>query len=397
MVRVPVQTTLRRLVALALLVGAAACAPMQTTDAPARPAQIGPVVDPNGPVVVAVMTPRGAPNPDHVALGTALVNAAQMAAAEIGDPRLDLRFYDTAADPSTAATAATRAMDDGAALILGPLFAATAVEVGRVATPRGVTVLSYSTDTTITGGTLHATGFTPEMEARRILDHAARTGARAIGVFYPQTPYGDAALRGASEAAAALGLQIAATGSYARSFEGIQAGAGDFARIARDAGVQAVLLPDGGQGLRSVGAFLDFHKLGPGEVRFLGLGQWNSPITLQERALRGGVFAAPAPGRFEAFAARYAAQYGAEPPFVAVLAYDGVAMAAEMLAAARAAGSTAPFVPPALTRPEGFQGVLGPVRIAADGRVERGLAVLGVGEDIFVPVEPSPPAFAAGS
>lgn len=390
----------RRLAAAALVIAAAACTPLAPgagSGGPSPVAQIGPVVDPNGKIIVAVLTPGGGTNPEHAVLGAALANAARMAAAEAADPLLELRFYDTAADPATAAAMTTRALDEGAVVIVGDLFAATSAEVGRIATPRGVTVLSLSTDTTIAGGTLSVIGYAPEGEAARILEYAKRQGVQSIGLFYPQTPYGEAALRGTQAAATAHGLQIGATAGYARSFEGIQAAAPGFAQTARAAGVQAVLLPDGGQGLRSVAAFMDNNGLDPAQVRFLGLGQWNAPLTLQEAALKGGLFPAPEPGSFEAFSSRYAGQFGAAPPFVAALAYDGVQVVAQLVTAARAAKSTAPFSPPALTRAEGFQGALGPLRIGADGLAQRAMAILSVGDGGFVRVEPSGASFAAGS
>ena len=366
----------------------AATAPAGQTDPTA------PVRDLSQPVRVALLAPLTAPDESAAELGDALANSARMALADAGTAGVQLEVYDTGGTPVQAASAARRAVSEGADMIVGPLFADTTRAVAPVASQAGINVVSFSTDVGVAGDPVYLSGYLPQAEAERMATFADRRGLDRVAVYYPQTPYGETAWRGMQEAARETGIQVIAAQSYPRSFQGIQQTAASFAERARDAGVDAVLLPDAGQGLRSVGAFLSYAGLSSGHAQYMGLGQWNSPITLEEPALLGGVFPSPDPDRVRAFLSRYAAQYGQRPPNLAVLGYDGVALAAQMLEDARAGGSGA-LGDRQLTRATGWRGVYGPIRFFPDGTSERGMAVLRVEENGFDLIEPAPQSFGA--
>jgi branched-chain amino acid transport system substrate-binding protein len=388
--------------AVGLALSVASCGPItvsRTTPAVGQAGSSVPQarVDASQPVVVALLAPLTAADEGTASVGNALANAARMAAVDLSERSMDLRIYDTGGNPQTARAMAQKAVNEGAALILGPLFGANTGGVGDVAGAAGINVVSFSTDSTVAGGPVFLSGFLPEAEARRIVSYAASRGLGRIAVFYPQTGYGVAARRSTEQAASSSGAQVVVASSYSRTFQGIQQAAGPFADVALDAGASAVLLPDGGQGLRSTGAFLDYNGLDPARIRYLGLGQWNSNDTLQEPALQGGWFPAPDPGRLDSFSRLYAARYGSTPPFVAVLGYDAVQVAGQLLASARQNRSTTPFGRGELTRAEGFQGALGPLRFEQDGLNRRALAILRVGGNRFEVLEPAPSRLDFGS
>ncbi|MEM8991263.1 MAG: penicillin-binding protein activator [Pseudomonadota bacterium] len=348
-----------------------------------------------GPATVALLVPLSGGDEQSVRLGNALANAAKMAAGEPSAADLELRVYDTRGLPDGARQMAERAIRGGAQIILGPLFSASTQAAGDVAAQSGVKVVSFSTDTSVAGDPVYLSGFIPELEAARILDFASRRGMTTLGVYAPDTPYGAAAGRGVDVAAPSAGMAVVATTSYPRSFQGIQETSGDFAAEATANGAQAILLPDGGQGLRSVAAFMDFNGLPSSSVQYLGLGQWETRATLEEPALRGGWFPGPAPSAVDAFADRYAIRYGERPPVLSVLGYDAVRIAAEVVADARK--SPQGLINDALlTRPQGFPGAFGPIRFLPDGRGDRALAIMEVGAGQFVVLEPAPTRFGAG-
>ncbi len=389
---------------LAFLV--ASCGP--TTTSQGRPSTAPPTtqttptlregsVDPNRPVIVALLAPLTATAEGAADVGNALANAARMAAVDLADPTMELRIYDTAGNPATARAMALKAAGEGAALILGPLFSANTRGVGDVAGSAGINVISFSTDSTAAGGPVFLSGFLPEAEAARIVGFAASRGMNRIAVFYPQTDYGNAALRGADGAVMSSGAQVVTASSYPRTFQGIQDNSAPFASAALAVGATAVLLPDSGQGLRSAGAFMDYNGLDPANVKYLGLGQWNSSVTLQEPALQGGWFPAPDPDKLDVFSRLYSARYGAQPPFIAVLGYDAVQVAGQLLADARRDGSQTPFGRNELTRIEGVQGALGPLRFQPDGLNQRAMAILEVGVRGFEVLDPAPARLGLGS
>lgn len=387
--------------ALGLVLAVAACerrslppiggaTPAHSAGMPAQPG-----LPAAGPVAVALLAPVGSGDGKVAADANAIVNAAKLAAGRDARGSVSLRVYDTGGDPARAAAAARRAASEGARLILGPLFGVTTPAVGSVAAATGLQVISFSTDSSVAGGPVYVSGFLPEVEAERILDFASRQGLGTVGVYAPDTPYGRAALTGAEAAANRAGVYIATRTLYPRSFQDIQDTSGRFAEEALASGVDAILLPDSGDGLKIVGSFMDYNGLAPGEVQYLGLGQWENRATLTEPSLRGGWFAGADPSEVQRFADTYASVYGNSPPFIAVLGYDAVRIAQELIEEARATGAE-PFSPQALTRPEGFDGALGPIVFEPDGTARRALAVLEVGAGGFNVLEPAPLTAGAG-
>lgn len=355
----------------------------------------GPRVDATQAVKVAFLAPVSAGNSGAAALGKALVNAARMAERDLkSGPKIELMVFDTGGDAARASSAASQAIASGAKIILGPLFSANTKAVGSVAAPRDIKVIAFSTDSSVAGDPVYLSGFLPEMEARRVIGYARARGVRATGIFYPQTPLGEVALRGAQRAA---GSNLVAATSFDRSAEGIIAGAQAFAGQVRSTGAVGLMIADSGEALIFAVDQLTENGLVSGQYRYLGLGGWNSRATLNSAKLRSAWFPAPDPRSMAAFVSRYRSQFGAVPPPLAVLGYDAVAIVGQLLNDAAASGSRSPFSTAALTRGQGFRGVVGAVRFTRSGLGERGMAILEVGESEFNVVDPAPQAYGGGS
>jgi ABC-type branched-subunit amino acid transport system substrate-binding protein len=364
--------------------------------APVPTAPLSGEFNPNAPVVVALLVPTSASN-DRARQGAqGIVDAARLARNDLGDPNLDLRIYDTAGSDAGAAAAAAQAVAEGAKLILGPLRGDGARAAGPVAAQAGVNIISFSTTAEAAGDNIWLIGMLPETEADRIVGYASARGYGSLGVFYAETPYGYAAYDAVRDAAARQGAFVAASGSYQRSFEGIQEAAEGYAAQHEASGATAVVLPANGQELQTAASFLNFHGLLSSRQKYLGLGLWNSPATQKEPTLAGGWFAAPDPARVEQFAARFSSAYGRSPGEFDALGYDAVAAAGALLKDARVRNATDAFSAASITDPIGFAGVNGVFRFTADGLNQRGLAVLEVQPDGFIVIDPAPGGFGAG-
>ncbi|MBY8976682.1 penicillin-binding protein activator [Rhodobacteraceae bacterium NNCM2] len=353
-----------------------------------------PVSPDNGKVTLALLVPSSGKSKAAAQLGQSIANAARLGMEDLRDPRVELKVYDTAGNPATAAQMAQNAINDGADIILGPLFGAATRSVSPVASAAGLKVLSFSTDVGVAGGGVWVTGYLPEMEAARVLSYASSQGYKSIGVFYPSTPYGDAAMRGAREAASDGRVQILGSTAFTPGFAGIQEAIGGFASQAL--GAEAVLIATGGTDLKSAGTFMDYNNFNPRVVKFLGLGQWYSGETLKELTLRGGWFPAPDPVLSNNFSNRYAGKFGGKPPLLAALGYDAVQIAGKSVAAARASNAGDAFAVDVITSPTGYEGALGLVRLTPDGRNQRALAILEVDSRSFRTIDPAPTSFALG-
>ncbi|MEO1531176.1 MAG: penicillin-binding protein activator [Pseudomonadota bacterium] len=392
----------RRAVALALITVVAACTsaprsqgPAGETAAEAPAPTAAPSRPSGGPTEIAILVPLGAADQRAAASAAAILKAAELALSGPAGSAVNLKSYDTRGTPEGATAAAQAALAGGAELILGPLFGSSARAVGTAT--QNVPVLSFSTDTSVAGGNVWVTGFAPENEVDRILRYAAAQGLGSVAVYAPEVPYGAAAVRAVGSVAADAGVSVVAQQVYPRSFQDIERTAPLFVSEAEIGGAQAVLMPDFGQGLAIAASFVNFHGMPQPQVRYLGIGQWEAGETLRAPELLGGWFAGADTEAVAAFYQRYQTRYGERPPFVAVLGYDAGLIAATLASEARAAGIGDAFSRDALTRAGGFEGAVGAVRLRPDGRTDRGLAVLEVGNGRFVVLDPAPRRFDLGS
>ena len=144
-----------RRTAVGLLLGApllGACSGIQqtlsqyTTSGPAQE----PVVAGTGQVKVGLILPLSAPGNAGVA-AQSMKNAAEMALAEFQNPNIQLLIKDDAGNPQGAQQGTQQALDEGAEIILGPLFAASVPATAQLARTRGVSVIAFSTDSSVAG------------------------------------------------------------------------------------------------------------------------------------------------------------------------------------------------------------------------------------------------------
>ena len=135
-----------RRTAVGLILGApllGACSGVQQTltnpfgsnsQAPAGPSQ-QPTAVGNGQVKVGLLLPLSASGNAAVA-AQSMKNAAEMALAEFQNPNIQLLIKDDAGSPQGAQQGAQQALDEGAEIVLGPLFALSvpaAAQPGEVA------------------------------------------------------------------------------------------------------------------------------------------------------------------------------------------------------------------------------------------------------------------------
>lgn len=346
-------------------------------------------VDLTAPVPVALLLPQTGPQSGQQAQARDMEAAASMAARASGNA-VALRIYDTGADPAAAAAAARRAADEGAALIIGPVFARTTDAVRPVAAATGLRAIALTPYSGSGGDGVYVMGFAPDNEVDRIIGYAASQGYRRIALLTPRADQttnllSDVVADAARRAAARNGASIVDVIPYLRTNEGIQEGSEDAADRILGSGADAVLLIDRGQGLVFLAAFLNYYDVVPEAVKYLGLAGWSTEATRQEPTLQGGWFAAPDTAAAEAFAARFEAETGRRPSSLAILAHDGVAAAAQMVARARAAGgSVGALGDAAITDPAGFDGAAGRFGFSRSGVVQRELSVFEVAPEGFI-------------
>src|SRR5689334_12401635 len=380
--------------ALGLILGApllGACAGVQQTlsqfgssDPPPGPQQ-EPTAVGSGQVKVGLILPLSASgNAGTAALS--MKNAAEMALAEFQNPNIQLLVKDDSGTPQGANAGAQQAVAEGAEIILGPLFAASVPAVAQVARTRGISVIAFSTDSSIAGRGVFLLSFLPESDVNRIVEYSAGIGKRSVAVLVPDNAYGNVV-------EAAVKAAVPRRGGRIVAFEKYGADRATPARtVAQQLGsADALFIADDGDAVVAVADAMTAAGANLRNIQLLGTGLWDNPRVYANANLQGGLYAAPDPAGFRAFSGRYRTKYGAEPIRTATLAYDAVALVAAL---ARTQGTTR-FSSEVLTNPSGFAGIDGLFRFRADGTNERGLAVMKVTTGGGVAVAGSPKSFGA--
>jgi ABC-type branched-subunit amino acid transport system substrate-binding protein len=380
-----------------------------------------PPLPPGAKVPVALLLPlsgRDAP------LGADLLDAAQLALFEAADDSFQLMPRDTAATPDGARAAADKALADGARLVLGPVFRADVSAAAPEAAARGINVIAFSNDRTVAQPGTYLIGIAPDQQIERIVSYAISQGAKRFAALVPEGEFGDRVQASLQRAVDEHGARLIVASHYAadgkdiddvlrrlanwderkaamdRKRRELQGKDDDDSRAALkdlggaetdgDIGFDALVVPEGGSRLATIGPLLGYYDIDPSKVRILGLATWEAPDLGREPGLVGAWYVAPPTGGREGFDARFKEAYGRPPGPIARLAYDATALAALL---ARRPG--ADFSQAALTAPNGFLGAAGIFRFLPSGESQSGLTIYEVTKDGTKVVDPAPDSFMA--
>jgi branched-chain amino acid transport system substrate-binding protein len=334
-----------------------------------------------GSIKIALIVPlTQASGPSSV--GASLRNAAQLAYMESGQNDVSIVVKDDHSSPAGAAAAAQAAVNEGAELILGPVFAAGVKEAGRVAKGSGKPVIAFSTDSSAASRGVYLLSFLVEGNVERIIDFAAQRGKKSAAALVPDNEYGALALAQFQQSAANHGLRVVVIEKYKPGQP-----ADSVKRIAAVADqIDTLFIPDSPEAMGAVTRELTAANLDPKRVQILGPSLWNDPRALKLPLLQGAWFAAPENTGFNAFAGRYRAKFGSEPSRIATLTYDAVTLA---IALSRQQGSQR-YAESSLTNPAGFNGADGVFRFRAEGQNDRALSVLEIDGGQAKVISPAP-------
>lgn len=354
--------------------------------------------DEGGNVRVAILLPLSGKN---ASLGESMLKAAQTALFDLGHDNFELIPKDTGSTEQGGKQAAQQALQDGAHLILGPVFADTVRGAQSAIAGKNVSMISFSTDWTLANDQTYLMGFLPFDQVSRVLSYAKAQGLNRYGVLAPDDTYGNAVTNAYKQAERESGIsgtrlerfspQAADLSLTIRSFTDFDKRQATGSSLG--APFDAVLIPAGGNLARSIGRSLNSYNLPPSQVRRLGTGLMDDPQLATDPALAGSWFAAPSPRARTDFENRYRRYYAATPPRIATLAYDATALAATLSRMSLQQNGTVNFTRSALMNPNGFAGVDGIFRFRKDGIAERGLAILEYRNGRIIEIDPAPRTF----
>ncbi len=333
---------------------------------------------------------------DAADLGQALLDAGMLAlfdkyaTMEGHVTQVVLVPKDTEGTPQGATKAAKEALDEGAQLIIGPLFGESVKAVAPIAKARNVQVITFSNNKEVAARGTYISGFMPDQQVQRVVGEAFQHQKNRIAALLPSNAYGNIV-------ADALRKMMILHNKPLVGIEFYPPGATDVdIEIQRLFGgrqydkpeVDAVLLAEGGERLKMILARLKSYGVTNDAVQFLGTGLWDDDALLGMSDVYGGWFASSPLRSYRGFEQRFTNNYGYQPQRLASLAYDSVALAATL------AQQPGQFSASALTDPSGYSGPAnGIFRLRVDGISERGLAVLQVDKNGFKQISAAPRTF----
>lgn len=379
--------TLARFIAGISLLWLAAC---DVTLAP--DANVGQSIDPSEPIQVALLVPGGSAQGTDNLLAQNFENAARLAIADLQGATIDLRVYNTSGgNPQQAGIAATQAVNDGAKIILGPLYGEAANAAGVAIAGRDVNVLAFSNNPAFAGGNVFILGATFDNTANRLVQYGASRGINRYMIVHGADLPGRVGRDAIASAVRTNGAEVVGIESYPLSQQGIFTATRRIVSNVNASGAQAVFTTAGASSdLPIIATALPDAGMNTERAPFIGLTRWDTlPQLVSLPGLEGGFFALPDQGTATLFQNRYAATYGENPHPLAGLAYDGIAA----IGALAAAGNRNALTKEALTQPQGFRGTDGVFRLMPNGLNQRALAVATIQDNQVVTLDPAPRSF----
>lgn len=378
----------------------------------------------NGPVKVALLLPLSG---EHSSLGQAMLNAAQLALFDIGYEQLELLPRDTQGTPEGARMAAQKVVDEGAKLILGPLFSSSVAAVKPVASRANVNIVAFSTDWSLADRETFIMGFLPFDQIERLVQYIAYRNIGQVGILAPASDYGRIVTSAYQKMADRYGMVRAQASFFPQDSTNLAPIIRDFSQYdARNAeeeitalerfkgiedkrlvaelkalsepievpqAYEAVLMPVGGEAALSISNLLSHFDMPPSKVQRLGTGLFDDTGLAAEQSLDGAWFAAPSPRLRQPFESRFRELYGTKPPRLATLAYDATALAVVLARNGIKTNGRPNFSRTAIMNPNGFSGIDGIFRFRPNGTVERGLAILQFDDGEIEVLEDAPRTF----
>ncbi|AML51464.1 penicillin-binding protein activator [Falsihalocynthiibacter arcticus] len=352
----------------------------------------GPTINTSKPVRVALLIPGESSSAGDNIIARSLENAARLAISDLEGVQIDLRVYRTSGNAEKAASVAVAAVNDGAQIILGPLYGESANAVGLALSNKNINILAFSNKPSIAGGNVFVLGNTFQNTAERIVSYSVNQGRRNVMIVHGADNVSEEAGRDALvQAANRNGATITGVPSFEMSQQGVINAIPNIAAQARNSGTDAILFASGTEGaLPLLTQLLPENGINTETTQFIGLTRWDIPTaTLSLPGVQGAWFALPDPGLSNRYIARYSAAFGEPPHPISGLAYDGIAAIGALVKS----GNSNALSSAALTQSSGFVGVNGVFRLLPDGTNQRGLAIAQVQENQVIVIDPAPRSF----
>ena len=295
-------------------------------------------------------------------IGLSMQRAAMLAQSPQAKAE-DLLVLDTGGTAAGATAAVAQALKGAARIIIGPLYAGESRAAARAA--GAVPVLSLSNDEDLIGSGAFLLGITATQSVTAVLGYARSRGVRRLAVLGGSSRWaqqGSAAAARMNDTAGLNIRQLPENTGPANLISALRkAGGGELP--------DALLVTEGGDALRAIA-----RATATSGLQLLGTQQ---SLELRAEDISGTWLSGPDPAALSELADRYRSGGASNPGIIAALANDAMTIV-EALRNGGVVDRSALFAS------QGFQGITGPIRFAADGSAIREMPVLVAGANGYI-------------
>lgn len=275
----------------------------------------------------------------------------------------------TMASPSVAAAVAKQAIEEGAKLIVGPLYSQEVDTVKQVA--GDVPIIALTNNSEMESANCFVFGITPESEVQRVTEYAMKQGRVKFAALIPNDEYGITLEKALQANITAKGGQVENIEYFIDSDEGRKTSVKRLAEKMRITSAEAIFIADTPENSAMMLNELRALGIDMAALMLLGTSQWTNddgkPIPIE---LNMGIFSGGSDRAYQRFSERFNASMKRIPNRISTLAYDAVSELAEI-----AKSGTVPTAEELIA--DGvIQGrAVGTYRYEAGGKVSRSLAI----------------------
>jgi ABC-type branched-subunit amino acid transport system substrate-binding protein len=339
---------------------------------------------------IALILPLSGPG-NSGATALSMKQGAELALSEAQAQDTQILVKDDMGTPQGAEVATQTAINEGAQIVLGPLFAPSVSMAGQTARSAGIPIIAFSSDENVASPGVYLLSFLPSADVGHIVEFASSKGRKSYVALLPDDAYGTVAEAEFRTSVTRVGGRLVGLERYTDKASA-QAAVARLAPALKQA--DALFIPDGPDGVGLVLDALKEANIPTANLKLLGTGRWDDARLHRNPLAKGGWYAAPDGAGFAAFAARYKAKYGSEPVRQASLAYDATLLAVALI---KQMPPGQRFSQATLTNTGGFSGVDGIFRFLPSGANQRGIAVMEIKNGSVAAISPAPKTFGAGT
>ena len=359
-----------------------------------------------------------------------LKNASTMALFDAKSNNTILQFYNTDGTYDSAKEKTKKAINEGADVIVGPLFAD---EVNGASRSSGSTpIISFTTDANVLDSTVFSIGFLMEQQIKRIVEHAVQNGKTKFGIIVSDSESGDFARKNFKKYVSMYNGEVVKDVSYTDKKTGLMNAVkeisdfenrvneyNDYKKMAKERFDYLVQLRDEnpeeyatvfdetqylstddeisflektleelehkttindpeyeaififGDDINDVlmiGSSLMYYDVHPDRIKYLGTSQLENPKIYTERAFRGAWYPSASTKYTGKFDEAYKKYFKRKPIKIASLAYDAVSLINSL-------AKDGEINRKDLLNPNGWTGINGIFRFKSNGSSERNMDV----------------------